>query len=235
VVTDTAYIYHAGTMTAVTGTVGTAAATDAVTTVIYLPWVAKGEFHKGDAITISVREKHSGGIGSYSRESYTDAISSSPSYLLSETIAESWDYIMGIGRRASEAGDPVYTAGRMYLEFDTSQISNVNEAHLILPISGKRSIWTWSDFTVHAGTWSTGQFTDDLYSTWNAWDPTPLATEVVTGVVTKTITLPNDVVQPGGVTKLALRSYPEDEKPSRHVVAYSVRFALDGIKLLVSP
>jgi hypothetical protein len=45
VVTDTAYIYHAGTMTAVTGTVGTAAATDAVTTVIYLPWVAKEYIH----------------------------------------------------------------------------------------------------------------------------------------------------------------------------------------------
>lgn len=115
VVTDTAYIYHAGTMTAVTGTVGTAAATDAVTTVLYLPLVTTPEIQ-----TVSITQTvESNWLLIASGQSLEDALDGSD---VEAYRQDGWLDVMNSGPGDYWMGEPngKYYIARDLIAFDLS-------------------------------------------------------------------------------------------------------------------
>jgi hypothetical protein len=101
-------------------------------------------------------------------------------------------------------GEGEVIVGRSALEFDTSTLAGaaVEDAALVLEVYDG---WYPVTLTVHAGTWPAGRIEEDFRGVWLGWEPEVLATAVLTGEGTYTLTLPASAVAKGGTTRLLLR------------------------------
>jgi hypothetical protein len=125
-----------------------------------------------------------------------------------------------MNRKATFFDLTLYTISRSYVEFDTTTVpADFETAQFNFTSFGAYPGPPAHHVVVHRGTWTDGGLTDAdsqfLPQNWYAYEPAPLTVlpggEPVWQPVT--ITLPREVINPGGITRLVFRSTAEGTVP----------------------